>query len=335
MNKIIYVGNDLVGKTKYFSVMEKLYKSLTLEGFKIKKTSSKSNQLLRLFDMVYTVIKHRKWADVVLIDTFSTHSFYYAYIVSQLCRLFKIKYIPILHGGNLPYRLNSSKRMSKGIFKNSLHNVSPSGYLKDEFEKNGFKTKLIPNSIELSDFSYKERALLSPKLLYVRALDKTYNPIMAIKVLGELKKTYPKAVLCMVGPDKDGSLSEVKEEIRALKLSDSIEIKGTLERHEWYKLSKDYDIFINTTNVDNTPVSVLEAMALGLTVVSTNVGGLPYLITHQDDGILVEKNDHIGMSEAIKEAIETNNLNFSKNARKKAETFTWSEIKTKWIELLK
>ena len=63
---------------------------------------------------------------------------------------------------------------------------------------------------------------------------------------------------------------------------------GKLSKQEWRDLSKDYNVFINTTNFDNTPVSVIEAMALGIPVVSTNVGGLPFLITDKVDGVLVE-----------------------------------------------
>ena len=55
-----------------------------------------------------------------------------------------------------------------------------------------------------------------------------------------------------------------------------ITITGILRKAEWIELSKDYDVFINTTNVDNMPVSVIEAMALGMPIVSTNVGGIPF-----------------------------------------------------------
>ncbi len=334
ISNILYIGNDLAGKTGYFSAMEKLSTGLSSEGFNVRKASKKKNIFLRIIDMVFYTIKNKKWVDVLLIDTFSTYSFYYALVISQLCRLLKIKYIPILHGGNLPNRLTRSKRLSKLIFENSFYNISPSHYLKDKFKERGFSCLLIPNSIDLSELKYTRRKIIQPKLLYVRAFADIYNPSMAVRVLKTLKDKYPNASLCMIGPDRDGTLQDVKKLIKKLDLNDSVEITGVLNRHEWYKKSEEYDVFINTTNVDNTPVSIIEAMALGLPVISTNAGGMPYLINHNIDGVLVEKNNYREMTEAIIEMIESNNLSFSIKAREKVESYSWDIVKTKWIELL-
>ena len=75
---------------------------------------------------------------------------------------------------------------------------------------------------------------------------------------------------------KDGSMEACKEYAAEEKLP--VKFTGKLEKNEWIKISADAGIFINTSNIDNTPVSLMEAMALGLPVVSTNVGGIPYLI---------------------------------------------------------
>ena len=95
-------------------------------------------------------------------------------------------------------------------------------------------------------------------------------------------------------------------------------------------------MFINTTNFDNMPVSVIEAMALGLPVISTNVGGIPYLIDNEKDGFLVNKNDAMAFVEAIKKVV--NNVEFTQkitsNARNKAEDFNWSNVKNLWVSML-
>jgi len=213
-------------------------------------------------------------------------------------------------------------------------NIAPSGYLKYEFEQMGFKTQLIPNIIPIADYTYKERKKIAPKLLYVRAFAEIYNPTLAIEVLKELKNTYPKAILCMIGPDKDGTLADVQDLISTHGLDKSVEITGVLAQKEWHKKSKAFDIFINTTNIDNTPVSVIEAMALGLPVVSTNVGGLPYLIQHNKDGVLVEKNNPSEMTTEICKILEENKYSLAINARKKVENFDWNIVKSKWMKIL-
>ena len=147
----------------------------------------------------------------------------------------------------------------------------------DQFKSEGFQNLIsIPNVIEIENYPFLERKKAKPNLLWVRSFAKIYNPMMAVDVFVSLKRKYPEATLCMVGPEKDGSLSIAKQKAAALELD--IQFTGKLTKEEWINESKQYDIFVNTTHFDNMPVSVVEAMSLGLAVVSTNVGGIPFLL---------------------------------------------------------
>ncbi len=334
IKNILYIGNNLTKKTKYTSPITTLSSLLSEEGYKVTISSNKVNKILRLLDMCSVTVRKRKETDFLLIDTFSTINFYYAFIVSQLARFFKIKYIPILHGGNLPYRIEKSSFLSNLIFKNSYYNVAPSQYLEEAFKVKGYTTVCIPNTISIENYKFKERETLAPKLLWLRSFKHLYNPMLAIEVLYLVKKEFPTASLCMVGPEKDNSFLEVKKITEKLNLLESVEFTGVLSKEKWHQKAMDLDIFINTTNFDNTPISVIEAMALGLPVVSTNVGGLPYLIEHDVDGILVNKESPEAMAKAILKVIKENNLSLAKNARAKAESFAWSTIKEKWHSIL-
>jgi len=333
---ILYIGNDLVKKTNYNSSMNTLCEHLSSSEINITRASSKNNKVLRLLDMLLKVLVNYKKVSYVIIDTFSTSNFYYALLVSQLARLLKLKYIPILHGGNLPSRLINNKKLSNLIFRYSYRNVAPSNYLKSEFNKYGFSALLIPNILEIDNYKFKSRDIFKPNLLWVRAFDHIYNPTLAINVLKQLKIKYPYSTLTMVGPIKDDSFGEVKKLIESLKLKDSVKITGVLKKEEWHKLAEDSDIFINTTNIDNTPVSVMEAMALGLPVVSTNVGGLPYLIENNIDGLLVKNNDTELMYNAINHLLTHKDvaIKIANKARIKTESFSWGVIKQKWLEIL-
>jgi len=92
----------------------------------------------------------------------------------------------------------------------------------------------------------------------------------------------------MVGPDKDGSMEVCKKYVLINNLP--VTFTGKLKKKNWTGLASKFDIFINTSNIDNSPLSVIEAMALGLPVITTNVGGIPFLIDHKVDGILIDKN---------------------------------------------
>ena len=333
---IVYIGNNLKRSSSNVTTMVLLSKLLRKEGYTLTLSSSCNNQLLRLVDMLFTVFRNRSRVSFVLIDTYSSLNFYYAYAVARLCQFLDIPYIPILHGGNLPDRLARSKKMSENIFNRSFRNIAPSMFLKTSFEEHGYEVDCIPNVLELDKYEYKERTSLQPKLLYVRAFSKIYNPKMAIDVLAQLKKKYKNASLCMVGPDKDGSLAVVKDYAMRLGLDSSVTFTGKLSKEEWHQLAKDYDVFINTTNFDNTPLSVMEAMALGLPVVSTNVGGVPFLIEHGINGMLVNKGDAITMSRIIDQLIQHSEQSVSlvEQARKKVQSFDWEVVKGMWKSVL-
>lgn len=332
--KILYIGNNLLKKTKYPTTLETLSNFLRFEEYIVYNSSNKVNKIIRLLDMCFSVIYYRNKIDYLLIDTFSTTNFYYALFTSQLARIFKIKYIPILHGGNLPYRIEKSKKLSKLIFNNSYKNVAPSNYLKEEFEKQGYKTNFIPNTINIKEYFFNNRKKHHPKLLWVRSFKHIYNPILAIKVLKLLKKKYPESTLCMIGPFLDNSYQDTLDLIKKNDLEDSVEFTNILSKENWRKKSINYDIFINTSNFDNTPISVIEAMALGLPIVSTNVGGIPYLINNKVDGLLVDKNNAQEMYKAIISILNDTNSNLAENARKKVENFDWEIVRHQWLKIL-
>ncbi|NRD20539.1 glycosyltransferase family 4 protein [Winogradskyella eckloniae] len=335
MKNVLYIGNNLKSKKSNISSIQTLGPLLESEGYTVFYASSKNNKILRLLDMLSRVLKLKNTIDVVLIDTYSTHNFYYALLVSQLCRVLKIAYIPILHGGNLPSRLKRNPKLSGLIFNYAKHNVAPSLYLKNEFEAFGFHDIIyVPNAIKIEAYPFNCNTIEYPKLLWVRSFSEIYNPTLAISILSELKKTEPEAKLCMVGPDADGSLAAIKQRVFDLNLN--VEFTGKLTKQEWISRSKDFNIFINTTNVDNTPMSVIEAMALGMPVVSTNVGGLPFLISDKTDGLLVLPNDVEAFVNAILK-IKTDTALRAQlvlNARQKVESFSWKTIKPQWDAVL-
>lgn len=335
MKTLLYIGNNLGHKGFTVTAIDVLGPLFQAEGYTMFYASSKTNKLLRVLDMLTTVFKHRKGVDYILIDTYSTLNFQYTFWVSQLCRLLKLKYIPILHGGNLPKRLQQNPNMCQQVFKNAYKNVAPSYYIQHEFEQHGFlNTVCIPNAIQINQYPFQTKTFDSVNLLWVRSFAKIYNPLLAIKILKGLITQGINASLCMVGPDKDGSFEVVKNKAKALGVD--VRFTGQLYKKEWINLAANYNIFINTSNFDNMPVSVIEAMALGLPVISTNVGGMPFLIDHEVDGILVAPNSESEFLKAIKQVIGNSSFadDLANKARKKVEQFDWDTVKQKWMALL-
>tara|TARA_R100001369_G_scaffold90885_1_gene130719 strand:+ start:66 stop:1091 length:1026 start_codon:yes stop_codon:yes gene_type:complete len=330
---LLYIGNKLSKNGNTLSTIESLANKLQEEGFAVNTASTVQSKPLRMLDMIMTVFKNRKWADVVLIDTYSTLNFQYAVAVANICGFFKIPYIPILHGGNLPSRLQKSKKQSKKLFGKAKTNVAPSHYLLEAFKNEGYTNlTYIPNTIEINNYPFLLRNNIQPKLLWVRSFSKIYNPMLALYVVEVLlKKGHTNTELYMVGPDKDGSMETCKAYAKQKNLP--VTFTGALTKQEWIQQSKNYNIFINTTHVDNTPVSLIEAMALGLPVISTNVGGIPYLLTHDETGLLVPPNSATKFVAAIEGVLQNQEETTAMaiKARKSVEKFDWKEVKKHWI----
>lgn len=334
--RILYIGNKLVEHGRTPTNIDTLGVLLEEQGHTLYYSSNKLSKWKRLKDMLRTIKEHQHDVDVVLIDTYSTVAFYFAWLCGRRCKKLGLKYITVLNGGNLPDRIKNSAKWSKQLFSNSYTNVAVSGYLYKAMLEHEFESTIIENSININEYPFRHRTNLAPSLLWVRAFHRTYNPRMAIQVVAKLKKSYPNIKLTMVGPDVDGSMKKCEALAEELEVTENVNYTGKLSKEDWKKLSTEFDVFINTTNFDNLPVSVIEAMALGLPVVSTNVGGVPYLIKHEETGLLVNIADADEMCNSIERLLQSGELAsaLSKNGRKAAEGFDWNIIRDKWNKLL-
>jgi glycosyltransferase involved in cell wall biosynthesis len=248
-----------------------------------------------------------------------------------------VPYIAYLHGGDLPKRFVKSPRISQKYILGAAEVVSPSGYLhfavKENFSRNA---AVIPNYLDLKNYTFKQRTQnRSLQILWVRSFHASYQPELAIQTVAILKQHGVAVKLAMVGPNKYGSLEKCQSLANELGIAEYIEFTGRLPKEEWLKKSVDFNVFLNTTSVDNTPVSVMEAMALGMPVVTTKVGGIPFLFEDGKEGIMVQEQTSKALGEALismmKDGDKTEAI--SRAARKKAEEWDWSVVREQWLTL--
>lgn len=334
MKNLLYIGNKLARHGYSVTSIETLG-PLLAEEYNVYFSSDKKSKSLRLMDMVSTFWRRRNEVDAVVIDTYSSLNFYYAVVIAQMARWWNIPYIPILRGGELPLLLRRKPRLAQLVFGGSYRNIAPSGYLQSAFDEAGYPTLLIPNFIDISRYPFRHRREVRPKFLWVRSFQKLYNPDLAIRLLARLVEDYPEAEMAMVGPDKDGSLDRCRRLAGELGVADRLTFTGLLSKEDWIAFSAGYDIFINTTNADNTPVSVMEAMALGFPVVTTNVGGLPFLFEDGKEGLMVPPREVEPFRAAIAGLLEEPERTgrISAAARRKAEQWDWQVVRRQWKQL--
>jgi len=333
---ILMIGNYLASPKHNRNIWHALSEHLEDVGWNIITTSTKERQLTRLLDMLFTIIKERNKYVLAQIDVFSGRAFTFAEICTWLLCQLKKPVILTLHGGNLPAFAKQFPKKVQRLLLSADEVVAPSDYLVRQLQEYRDDIRLIPNGIDSSRYPYRHRVHLKPKLVWLRAFHRIYNPELAIQALAVLKDEFPEIHLWMIGPDKgDGSLQNTILLAKTLQVAERVEfIPGVAKSDVPLWLNKG-DIFLNTSNYDNTPVSVMEAMACGLCLVSTNVGGIPYLLKENVDALLVPPDSPEDMADAIRRILTEPDLaaRLSASARFRAQDLDWSVILPKWETL--
>jgi glycosyltransferase involved in cell wall biosynthesis len=333
--RILLVGTHLPPSAGSQSVGEGLGARLRQRGFVVHLTSKQQSRALRVADMLFTVWNMRRSYNVVQLDVYSGSAFSWAEWVSRLAQMLNKPLVLTLHGGNLPKFARTHPRRVSRLFARANVVTAPSRYLADALQDFKRDIEVIPNPLALEMYQYKERGNPKPELVWLRTFHRIYDPLLAVRVLARMQSRFPQASLKMIGPDKDGSLSEVRAEAKRLGVSSQVTFTGGVAKSEVPPLLTTGDIFLNTTTIDNSPVSVLEAMASGLCVVSTHVGGIPYMIENGRDGLLVPSGDADAMAAAVMRLLDEPDLaaRLSRGARKKAESYSWELTLPRWESL--
>ncbi len=333
--RLCFVGNMLGRNQGFVTTQGQILADLfAAEGYAVSSVSAKPNRVARLFDVVQYLTQNARKIDVIVLEVYSGHYLWLADAASRLANFYGIPLISVLHGGNLPKVTASQPNRVTGILKRAKILVAPSTYLAEAMEKFGLKVRVIPNVLELEKYPFRRREAIAPRLFWMRSFHPLYNPHLAVKVLMLLRQSYPSASLVMAGRDK-GSEQEIKELATANDLGNAVRFTGFLDFEDKIREFSQADIFINTNKIDNMPVSILEAAAMGLPIVATNVGGISRLLNNGETGLLVADDDAEAMARAVKKLlVEPKSVRqLSDNGRKLAEQSNWKAVKNEWENL--
>ena len=212
--------------------------------------------------------------------------------------------------------------------------IVPSGFLADVFKRRDVATRIVPNIVNLERFTAGERHRHSsgdagPKLLVTRNLEPIYDIDTALRVLQQVRKSFPEAsiTICGSGPERDRLVALAQ----TLEIESAVVFTGRVDNEQIAALYQSADVMVNPSLADNMPNSVLEALASGVPVVSTEVGGVPYLVQHEKTALLVPVSDVDAMAKAVIRVLETPELAARLAAAGLAEIqqYTWPNVEGK------
>lgn len=323
--KILLICNFKPGVGGISGQVEFLQKNLQEEGYTAEIFSLKGSSLWRLRQF-YRLRKVAREYDVLHIHCCSGWGFLPAVVGVPIGRLLRKRIVLTYHGGGGDLFFATHTRMVRYYLRRTDTNIVLSGFLGQVFDQYRLPYTIIPNIIELDDNCYHERKELKPHFICTRSHETLYNIPCVLKAFQKILVQIPEATLTLVG---DGSQhSALVEMTKSLGLK-NVTFTGHVSNSEIYHYLGKADIFLSTPTIDNMPVSLLEAMNAGLLVISSNVGGVPYIVENGKNGYLFPSDDTDALVNLMIHAVShpSESTSMITNAHQKVNAYRWENIR--------
>jgi len=212
----------------------------------------------------------------------------------------------------------------------------PSTYLQRVFANFGIDVEVIPNVVDAVRFSPPfandaRRPTRTPHVVITRNLERIYDIATAVKAFAKFQAMQPESKLTIAGTGPEEA--RLRRLVGELSLSRAVTFCGELSRDAVADLYRNASLAINSSIADNTPNSLLEAMACGVPIVSTDVGGIPFLVQDRITAILVPPEDPEAMAQAMQVVIGDSLLaeRLIENGLRLARSYAWANVRPLWM----
>ncbi len=251
----------------------------------------------RLIPYVFALWRALRGADVAHVMANSGWAWHlFAAPAIWLARLRGVPVLVNYRGGEAGSFLARQARWVRPTLRLARVLAVPSGFLQAVFARHGVAAELVPNIIDLTRFAPARERTPGRHMVVTRNLEDIYDIPTALCALATIRQRYPQARLTVAGSGP--ALDSLQRLARELGVDAAVRFTGRLDNDRIAELYREADLLLNPSTVDNMPVSLLEAMASGVPIVSTDVGGVPYLVQHERTALLVPARDPDAMAAA-------------------------------------
>jgi len=207
-----------------------------------------------------------------------------------------------------------------------------SEYLVEVFRRFGLSAHVIPDIVELDRFHFRERRPVRPVFLTSRLLEPLYNVECVLRAFALIQKRLPDARLIVAG---DGSQRRRLEALARELALRHLDFVGSVPFERMPALYDVADIYLQAPDLDNTPASLLECFASGLPVITSDAGGIPFILRHEQHVLLVPRGDHHDLSSTALRLLQDSDLarRLASNARGVCDLYTYSRVRAGWLAL--
>ena len=307
-----------------------LQKMLQTDGHTAEVFSTKA-PLLRRMLLPFKLKSTGKDFDVFHIHCCSNWGFLPAVVGVSVGRRLGKRIVLTYHGGGGEKFFDQHPKLVRHFLTRTDANIVLSGFLAQVFEKHGLPFVTIPNILELGDSRFRQREMLQPNYICTRAHEPLYNIPCILRAFRKVQSIRPEATLTLVGGGSEHeNLVRMAEELGL----QNVTFTGRVANEDIYTYLDRADIMLSAPTVDNMPVSVLEAMNAGLLVISSKVGGVPYMVKNNSTGLLFNSDDSDALAGKMLWAVDNQTVAraIALQGHKAVSRYRWENIKEQLYE---
>lgn len=323
--KILLISNYKRGVGGINAQVDLLQQFINQEyGWQADILSTKGSPIRRCISFVKLLCKTRKY-DILHIHACSYWGMVPAVFGIIAGKLWRKRTIITYHGGEAKEYFSKHAAFVRRWLGRADEVIVLSGFLKEIFDQYQIPCVVIPNIVVLRPQT-EHNTTVAPKFISIRHLEPLYNIPYVLQAYEQVLKYYPDATLDILG---QGSMrAELEGYVQEHNLT-GVRFIGQVPNDKIYDYFAIASIMLSAPKIDNMPVSLLEAMNAGLLVISSRVGGVPYMIEDGKTGLLFESDNSEDMAAkmiwALEHPQEVNTMIL--NAQGEVQKYSWSNVK--------
>jgi glycosyltransferase involved in cell wall biosynthesis len=284
----------------------------------------------------YTVVLWNEIGRAQVVHLLANSGWAWHLLAAPALVIARMRSVPVIvnyRGGAADEFLAGAPRLVRRMLAGAALRVTPSGYILRIFAKYGLDARVIPNIVDLSRFGPSPQRTFgdAPHIVVTRNLEKIYDMPTAIRAFARIRLAYPRARLTIAGTGPE--LEPLQALVRQFGLEGGVRFPGRIDNEKIPALYASADCFLNPSTVDNMPISILEAMACGVPVVSTGAGGIPDLVEDGVSALLVPVGDDESMAARVLDILGSKERRdaLRQAGLAAASRFSWVEVRSQWL----
>jgi L-malate glycosyltransferase len=270
-----------------------------------------------------------------VVQVFSAANFSFLLAPAPAVLIAKLYGKPVImhyHSGEARAHLSNWRRTTIPVLRLADRVIVPSEFLVKVFAEFAVEAGAISNTVEFGRFRFHRHRPLRPVILANRNFESHYNVACALRAFALIQQALPQAQLLVAG---DGSQRQSLEALAAQLQLKNIEFFGAVSPADMPALYDRADIYLNASDVDNMPLSILEAFACGLAVVTTDAGGIPYVVKDQNNGLVVERDNPAALARCVLRLLahQDEAERLITQAHRDCREYSWQAVGYQWLSL--